>query len=398
MIRYLKNLGHFVLAIIASIVYRFPGRSLVVIGVTGTDGKTTTATMIYDILKAEGVSVSLISTVHAVIGGTTYDTGFHVTSPHPFALQKYLRRALDEGSTHVVLEVTSHGLDQHRVAGIPFHVGVLTNITHEHLDYHKTYEDYARTKLSLLTRSSHAVLPVAYRDAFHTQQPTRSSERMSLYGTGNDAQFTKKNTNLRLQIPGQFNIENGLAAVAASHVVNIPTKRAVKTLAAFTGIVGRMETVYDQSFRVIIDFAHTPNALSEALKTAKKTTQGKLISVFGCAGLRDYTKRPMMGAIAAEYADHIVLTEEDYRTESIDDIFDQIMKDMPPKTSVKKIPNRQDAITNAISIAKKGDTVIITGKGHEASLCRGTKEYPWSDHKGVARALKKLGYVRKNKR
>lgn len=389
MIRSLKGLYHLILAITANIWYGFPGKKLTVIGVTGTDGKTTTTTLIYEILKASGLKVSMISSVHAVIGGKEYDTGFHVTTPDAFFVQRYLRQALDHNDTHVVLEVTSHGLAQHRVFGIPFAIGVITNVTHEHLDWHKTFDHYLNTKVSLLTRSKVAVVNRDEADLYNKALPLLGRKRVITYGIRREAQITPENHPFRTTLPGEFNRYNCLAAIAVSTILDIPPKIARLAIADFKGIPGRMETVVEKPFRVIVDFAHTPNAIDRAARTAKTFTKKRLIHVFGSAGLRDSSKRPLMGDASSRYADIIVLTEEDYRTESVEAIMDQIQSGITNGVSVYRYENRGKAIHYALSIAKLGDVVLITGKGHEKSLCRGTKEYPWSDQREVLRFMAK---------
>lgn len=387
MIRSLKGLYHLIIAIIANIWFWFPARQLTIIGVTGTDGKTTTTTLIYEILKAAGYKVSMITSVAAVIAGKTYDTGFHVTTPDAFFVQKYLREAVDHGDTHVVLEVTSHGLAQHRVLGIPFAVGVLTNVTHEHLDWHKTFENYRDTKISLLTRAKIAVINRDEADLFTAARPKLVDKQVITFGIRREAMVTPKTNPFTTKLPGEFNKYNCLAAIAATTALGVKPKDYRGVLSTFAGIVGRMETLTTIPFTVIVDFAHTPNAIDRALKAARAMTKKQLIHVFGSAGLRDATKRPLMGEASSRYADIIVLTEEDYRTEDVEKIMDAIQSGITAGIPVYRLPRRDKAISQALSIAKPGDLVIITGKGHEKSLCRGTKEYPWSDQKEVRKLL-----------
>ncbi len=391
MLRSLKGLYHFIVAIAAIFWFRFPARRLTVIGVTGTDGKTTTTTLIYEILKEAGYRVSMISSVHAVIAETSYDTGFHVTTPDAWFVQKYLRQAVDHGDTHVVLEVTSHGLAQHRVLGIPFRVGVITNVTHEHLDWHRSFKEYLRTKISLLTRARIAVINRDEVDLYERAMPLLRHKTVIPYAIRREAKVTPKTHPFSMRLMGEFNTYNCLAAIAATSALGVPHAVAKKAIAGFIGIPGRMEVILATPFIVIVDFAHTPNAIEKALKTARQQARKKrLIHVFGSAGLRDYTKRPLMGKASSLYADIIVLTEEDYRTERVEDIMNQIADGIPPGPTVYRYPKRADAVAFALSQAQSGDVVIITGKGHERSLCRGTKEYPWSDQEAVRKTLKQL--------
>jgi UDP-N-acetylmuramoyl-L-alanyl-D-glutamate--2,6-diaminopimelate ligase len=388
MIRSLKGLYHLLLACFANIWFGFPGKKLTVIGVTGTDGKTTTTTLIYEVLKAAGLKVSMISSVHAVVGGKTYDTGFHVTTPDALFVQKYLKQAVDHGDTHMVLEVTSHGLAQHRVAGVPFEIGVITNVTHEHLDWHKTFEHYLKTKLSLLSRAKIAIINRDEAELYNRAMPMLvRHKRVITYGIRREAKVTPAAYPFTTILPGEFNKYNCLAALSVAVALDIPHKVARKAIADFAGIPGRMETVATSPFKVIVDFAHTPNAIDRALKTARTLTKKRLIHVFGSAGLRDYAKRPLMGEASSHYADIIVLTEEDYRTENVETIMDEIQSGIKPGATVYRYANRQKAVTYALSVAKPGDLVIITGKGHEQSLCRGTQEYPWSDQREVKKLM-----------
>lgn len=402
-----KNVYHGFTAFLAALYYGYPGRRIKVIGVTGTDGKTTTTHLIHHILKAAGKKVSMVSSVYAEIAGKKYDTGFHVTTPDSWMLQKFFKEAVDRGDEYMVLEVTSHGLDQNRVGGIAFEAGVLTNITHEHLDYHKTYEQYVRAKLKLLFRSRVAIVN---KDDESYKQIIEAGLQPLTYGIKQAADTTPKNFSFTSPLPGEYNRYNCLAAIAVSRVFQIDTTIIQAALKKFPGVKGRFEYFQThKDFGVIIDFAHTPNALEKVLSTVKPSVSGKLIHVFGAAGLRDFTKRPVMGKVSATYADVIVLTEEDYRTESVEEIIEtiaqgcrdtgakeyetiQVKKALQENSAVFfKISDRKTAIEFAIrKLARKGDMVILTGKAHEKSLCRGTTEHPWSEHGAVHEALKKV--------
>lgn len=386
--RKLKNVYHLFIGIFSVLWFRFPANHLTVIGVTGTDGKTTTTTLIYEILKNAGIKTSMITSVHAVIAGREYDTGFHVTTPNSFYVQKYLRDAVDHGDTHVVLEVTSHAIDQHRIFGIPFRVGVITNVTHEHLDWHKTIERYLDTKMRLLEQSKIAVVNRDEALVYKASKARLIKNSVITYGMEESADITAKKFPFYTPLPGIFNQYNCLAAISAANALSIDPETIRKTLKTFSGVVGRMEVVYKKDFTVIVDFAHTPNAIAQALSTVRAMTKGKLIHVFGSAGLRDRSKRPLMGKASSEYSDIIVLTEEDYRTERVEDIMNDVQKGISKKKEVHRIPIRADAVRFALSKAKKGDLVIFTGKGHEKSLARGTVEYPWSDQEEVRKVLK----------
>lgn len=397
--RKIKNLFHLLRAILANIAHRFPSKKLVVIGVTGTDGKTTTATLIWHILRTAHKPAGLISSVAAYIDDQEIDTGFHVTTPDPWALQKFLKLMVNKGLKYTVIEVTSHGLDQHRLFGINFQVGIVTNVTHEHLDYHKTYENYLKAKSKLFERVKIAVLNKDDKsyEYLNSKLEIRNSKLVN-YGIKNKADFTPVTFKFKTRLPGEHNQYNCLAAIAAASSLGVPQEKIREAVASFKGVEGRMEEISEgQNFKVIIDFAHTPNALENALKTLKKLPHyRKLIVVFGCAGLRDFQKRPMMGEIAARLADIAVLTAEDPRTEDVSKIIEQIAKGCKKAggregKSFFRVPDRREAIRFAIQkLAKKGDIVVICGKGHERSMCFGTTEYPWSDQEEARKALKKL--------
>jgi UDP-N-acetylmuramoyl-L-alanyl-D-glutamate--2,6-diaminopimelate ligase len=396
----LKNLYHLFQALIANIYYGWPSRKIKVIGVTGTDGKTTTTHLIYHLLKTSGKKVSMISSIHAYVAGREYDTGFHITTPSSFEIQKYIKQAVDNYDEYFVLETTSHALDQNRVWGINFTVGVLTNITHEHLDYHGNYNNYLLTKAKLLLNSSTSIIN-SDDQSFKQLKAVLSQAGKAIitYGTNDqiDSQIFNRPSLKELTI---FNKYNYLAAKTAINSLRIDDEQFIKGYDNFILPEGRLDVVYDERFKVIVDFAHTPNAITQLLKSIEENgLQGKIIHVFGSAGLRDNMKRPLMGEASSRYSDVIILTEEDYRTEDPLIICEQIEKGINKAfTKVKEIKSdqknvytiiidRQAAINNAIKIAEQGDLIIITGKGHEKSLCRGKKEYPWSDKKAVLAVL-----------
>jgi UDP-N-acetylmuramoyl-L-alanyl-D-glutamate--2,6-diaminopimelate ligase len=381
----LKNIYHYLISIFSLVYFRFPGSSLTVIGITGTDGKTTTATLLYHMLKDQGIRASLVTSVESIVGGVVSDTDAHVTTPNAFMIQKCLRKAASFGDTHVVLEVSSHGIDQGRVFGIPFRVAAITNVSAEHLDYHKTLDTYLATKCRLLMQAEKAVVNRDEPFVYKTLKGLFDEKKMITYGRTSQATVNPKIVPFKSILPGEYNIYNCLASLACAKALNLDMARAAKTIATFPGVRGRMEVVYKGPYRVIVDFAHTPNALEKCLGTV--SGEGKLIHVFGCAGKRDPFKRPAMGAISDKYADTIILTEEDSRTENVMDIMEDISRGIRNKTKVKKISDRAKAIRCAISLAKRGDTVLITGKGHETSLCRGKTEYPWSDKKEVLHTI-----------
>jgi len=332
---------HFPISCFSVLLYGNPSKDLILIGVTGTDGKTTTVNLIYHILKTADKKTSMISTVKAVIGDKSYETGFHVTSPHAFMMQKYFKEAVKKNTEYMVIETTSHGLAQHRFTGCKFEIGVLTNITHEHLDYHGTYQEYFNAKISLLRKSQKSILNKD--DASYRLIGNDIRDEEITYGMKN-ADITPRKFPFTSKLSGEFNTYNILASIATAKSLGISDSIIRKGINNFPGIPGRFDVVYDDEFTVIIDFAHTPYSFEQILKAVQDKTKERLIHVFGCAGLRDYKKRQLMGKISSDYSDYIVLTEEDYRTENIEKIFDQIEKGIKGKIPVKRITDRQKAI------------------------------------------------------
>lgn len=408
MLQAVKNKYHLVRALFANVWYRFPWRGMVFIGVTGTDGKTTTSSLIYHVLNQAGYKAALVSTVAAVIDGKPQEVGFHVTTPRIFALRKYIREAKKKGTKYFVLEVTSHALDQNRAYGIPFAVGVLTNITREHLDYHKTYDKYVKAKVKLL---KHADVAVINKDdmSYLTVKKLLKNHKVVTYGIKKDSHVNPHNFKFTTKLLGRFNEYNSLAAITVLQQLGVPEEKIKKGIASFKAPIGRQDIVYDKDFKVIIDFAHTPNSFASILPELKKMAKHRLIHVFGSAGQRDKKKRPEMGKISAQYADIIIVTAEDPRDEPVSEINHQIISGIHDKQfgivdyehvkdkamyiqDKKKLiilcPERQDAINLAVAMAKKGDIVVTTGKSHEKSMNYGEGEEPWDEYEAVKTALK----------
>ena len=388
----IKNLYHFVGALLAAIIFNFPSKNIIVIGVTGTDGKTTTVHMIYQVLKESGQKVSMVSTVGAAIGSKVFDTGFHVTTPTSWQIQKYLRRAVDAGHKYFVLETTSHGLDQNRLAFVNLEVGVLTNITHDHLDYHGTWEKYALAKTKLFKNVKISILNLDDEKSYEFLK-NKSSGKIVTYALSKNSDVNLKNFPIKLQVPGQYNLQNALAANACAQELGIPKQKIKKALSEFAPVKGRMDQVsLGQHFKVYIDFAHTPNALDQALKTLKSQSADRLIAVFGAAGQRDKSKRELMGSVADAIADIIILTAEDPRTESVKEITSEISKGIKDKVEGKSlfiVEDRQQAIDHATRLASKNDIVGIFGKGHEKTMCYGKREIPWDEFEVTKKAIKR---------
>jgi len=406
----------------------FPARKLIMIGVTGTDGKTTTTNLIHSILTAAGLKAGMISTVNALIGDRALDTGLHTTTPDADDVQRYLAEMVKAGMTHCVLETTSHGLAHHRVDGCEFDIAVVTNITHEHLDIHGSLEAYRAAKgilfQSLATAADKGISKAAILNLDDSSYPylreaieksiecgplcpnihTYSvccpadcaaieidyrADAIYFKAIGRDYQIDVKTL-----LVGEFNVLNCLAAIAATmNGLGLDPDKARSGLAAFEGVPGRMERINaGQSFTAIVDFAHTPNALDGAIAAARKMTEGQVIVTFGCAGLRDREKRRLMGEVAGRAADKIVITAEDPRTESLDEIMEVTAQALIAEGRVEgvdfwRVPDRGEAIALACSLARPGDVVIACGKGHEQSMCFGEVEYPWDDREAMRAAL-----------
>lgn len=387
----LKNIYHLLQAVVANLYFGFPARNITVIGVTGTDGKTTTTHAIYHILTAAGKKAALISSVEAIIDGKTFDTGFHVSTPSTFPLQRYIKKVVASDAKYLVLEVTSHALDQYRIWGIPFRIGVLTNITSEHLDYHKTYEKYLLAKCRLLQNAEIAIIN---KDdvSFMKVEKILSVKKKKIitYSLHQEADVSGSNVQFQLPMPGDFNKANFLAAIAAARALGIPETISITAAKTFHLPRGRMDVVYEKDYTIIIDFAHTPNGIAQSLGAIREQygKKSNIIHIFGSAGKRDKRKRPAMGKHAAEFANTIILTSEDPRDEDPQAINKDIASGIDRAgVKVEEIIDRQEAIRFAIASAKKGDVIVITGKGHEESMNFGHGEEPWSDYSAVEKAL-----------
>jgi UDP-N-acetylmuramoyl-L-alanyl-D-glutamate--2,6-diaminopimelate ligase len=417
--------GRQALAYLAAAWYDFPSHQITLVGITGTDGKTTTTNFLYHILRADHRKVSMINTVNAVIGDILLETGLHTTTPDAPDIQRYLAEMVKAGTEICLLETTSHGLSQHRVAACDFDIAIVTNITHEHLDEHGSIEAYRAAKASLFESLATAVdkgqpkgavlncddwsfeylkqklavtaTPwVGYSLADH---PEASLTVQKISYQPDQTTFTICGPNYSFEatisLVGDYNVSNCLAATAAAiEWLNVRTEAAQQGIKALAGVPGRMERIDEgQPFMAIVDFAHTPNSLRRSLSTARTLTSGRIIAVFGCAGRRDIEKRVVMGEIAAELADITIITAEDPRSEELETIIAEISKAMMAKGAVEgetfeRIPDRGRAIYRAVQLARPGDLVIALGKGHEQSMCFGETEYPWDDRQAMRAALK----------
>lgn len=417
------------LAYLSASFYGFPARRLVMIGVTGTDGKTTTANLIYQILQAAGLRTGMISTVNALIGEVALDTGFHVTTPEAPQVQSYLAQMVEAGLSHVILEATSHGLAQQRVAYCDFDFAVVTNVTHEHLDYHQTYEAYlaakgllveslnrapdkslAPTRGAVLNRDDRsydylrqvAQAPVLSYGLTPEADVTAASlqirpDGLGLTAVGRNLEGKPFQLDLKSSLVGEFNVSNILAAVTlASGFMKLESGAIRRGVEMRQPVPGRMERIdLGQPFSAIVDFAHTPNAMRRSLEAARGLTEGRVIAVFGSAGLRDRLKRRLMAETSAQFADLTVLTAEDPRTESLNGILEEMAQGARGAGGEEgqtffRVPDRRAAIQFAARLAQPGDLVIVLGKGHEQSMCFGEVEYPWDDRVAVRAALSEL--------
>jgi UDP-N-acetylmuramoyl-L-alanyl-D-glutamate--2,6-diaminopimelate ligase len=401
-----------------------PSHRLIVAGVTGTDGKTTTSTLLHSILQAHtGGRTGLISTIHAEVGDAALDTGLHVTTPGAPAVHALLARMVENGLTHVVLEMTSHGLAQGRLTGVAIDLAVLTNLTHEHLDFHGSFAAYREAKGRMFGMLSAAARKPGQPKTsvingddpnadFFAAYPADVRVRYGIGGAHDvaalDIQHTPGATRFMLALDGEpagefttplvgrFNVMNVLAAVSAARALGVPLPAAQHGVSAVTAISGRMQRIDEgQAFTALVDFAHTPNALANALEAARDLAgdAGRVIAVFGSAGLRDREKRTLMAETGARLADISILTAEDPRTESLDDILRTmtgaaVSAGGVAGESVLVEPDRGAALALACSLARPGDVVIACGKGHEQSMCFGTVEYPWDDRDALRAALR----------
>ena len=369
------------LAQMAANYFGHPAKEMKMIGITGTNGKTTTTYLIKTILEAQGCKVGLIGTNQNMIGEEIIPT--ERTTPESFELQQLFRQMADAGCTHVLMEVSSHSLVLDRVYGIEFAVGAFTNLTQDHLDFHGTMENYCDAKAMLFRQSALGVMNVD--DDWGRKILAEKSCEFLTYGVENDADMHAEDIELHadgisftcvsggektpvsLGIPGQFTVYNALCALSCAKELGIPVAAAAEAMRAAHGVKGRVEVVpTDTDYTVLIDYAHTPDGVENVLRAARGFTKGRVIGLFGCGGDRDRTKRPLMGAIAAQLSDLCIVTSDNPRTEKPEAIIDDILEGMQDtKTPYEVIVNRPEAIHHAMDIAQAGDTIVLMGKGHE---------------------------------
>lgn len=433
----IRNIYHLAQAVAACAYFGFPayatlrrgkqGKKLRVIGVTGTNGKTTTTQFIARILEQAGKRVAVASTIDFQIGGKKWVNVSKFTTLSSWQMQKFLREAVKARCEYAVLETSSHALDQHRVWGVPYDIAVMTNVTREHLDYHETMEGYCRAKRKLFLAARQAVINLDMEgpDYFraHSGQPTvfystkdqhahLLAQKIELDFKGTE--FVVDDTHFHLNVPGLFNIENALAALGVARLLDIDFSVAAEALANIAGVPGRMELVpNEKKADIIIDYAVTPDAFEKLYASVLplKIPGTRIIHVFGACGERDRGKRPLLGEIASGYADVVILTNEDPYHEDPERIIDEIERGLPETLrersvsmragvtknygkSYFRIFDRREAIRKALELSDIGDIVLITGKGAEETMAVGDQRISWNDRAVIEEELGRLAAQR----
>ncbi len=396
-----------------------PGQELFCIGVTGTNGKTSITYMIEHILNSAGIPTGVIGTINHHLRGKVWPT--EMTTPDPLSVQKRLREFRDEGARAVALEVTSHALHQHRIDSVPFNAVIFTNLTRDHLDYHKTMEEYFKAKQMLFTnlmwksekRPSFAIINID--DKYGRRLKVAEHVTLWTYGKkGADLCFEVLQTDfvatqfslntpqgevkVHLPMSGQHNVQNATAAIGAALAAGVPLAQCVKALKDFEGVPGRLQIVpHTGKLSVFVDYAHTPDALENVLSSLQQVREnirspGKIWTVFGCGGDRDQGKRPLMAQVALKYSDQVIMTSDNPRTEDPQKIIEDMYAGVPEseKNRVRRQVDRKQAIQEALKQAQPGDVVLIAGKGHEDYQIIGTTKIPFSDFKVAQEGLELL--------
>ena len=414
----LRLLYHKIKGMIAAVVNGFPANKMVVIGVTGTNGKTTTANFITNILNEAGFKVAMTSSINFQIGDEIWGNTTKQSTMSPMDLQKFLKRAAKAGCQYVVLEVTSHAIDQSRIFGINFDIAVITNIEAEHIEYHGDFNHYLNTKGRLFKKVSRGrrkpgvpkMLVLNADSQYFNFFNQFIADRKTTYGM-NAATVYASNVQkfpagskfslhvpnnvveLEVKLPGDFNVYNALAAASVGLSLGLGLEVIKKGLESSTAIPGRFEQVNcGQNFSIIVDYAHTPEALESLFELYRKLTSGRLLVVFGATGGgRDKSKRPNMGEMANEYADYIILTNDDPYQEDEWQIIEQIAQGVPRKEGKNfwMLPDRREAIRLALMQAQEGDTVVVAGKGCEEIIITREGRIPWNDKKVITELLER---------
>lgn len=401
------------LAQIAANNYRHPGARLELVGVTGTNGKTTTTHLVKSILEGHGKRTGLIGTIEYHIGDTIVPATH--TTPESLELNKMLAGMVSAGCVSAVMEVSSHALAMHRVDGLPFRAGVFTNLTQDHLDYHGTMEEYFRAKKTLFDTLGPDALAVSNADdPYGARMLDRIRAKTLTYGMGGRADFRASDIALDVRgsrftvhagdrrvmitssLTGGFNVANILAAFATGTGLGIPESVIVNGIASVTAVRGRFEQINAPAgWTAVIDYAHTPDALESCLRTIGEITPRgdgrRIITLFGCGGNRDKSKRPIMGRIAASMSDEIIVTSDNPRLEDPQTIIDEVLTGVPRGTATRSTVDRRDAIRMALGAARRGDVVLIAGKGHETYQVIGTTKSHFDDREEVEAFLREKG-------
>lgn len=384
-----------------------PAKKMKLVGVTGTNGKTTTTFLIKHILEQNGHKSGLIGTIQNMAGDAILPS--HFTTPEPFELHSLFKTMYENGCEYVVMEVSSQALAQHRAEGLHFAAAVFTNLTQDHLDYHKTMENYLKAKQMLFKICDKGIINI---DDPNAPDMINAAECKVLTYSAKDmnADYTARNIRMRsdgvdyeivgmgiigrvmIGIPGSFSVMNSLSAIACSVSLGLPLKGVIDALKTTRGVKGRIEVVpTGRDFTVIIDYAHTPDALEKILNVINGFKKGRLVALFGCGGDRDKTKRPIMGKIAAELADYMVVTSDNPRTEQPAAIIEDILEGVKgTKTPYKVIENRKEAIAYALKNAQKDDIILLAGKGHEDYQVLGKEKIHFDEREVIAEILKTL--------
>ena len=396
---------HWAQAVAAGTKYHHPGRQLRIIGVTGTNGKTTTCFMIWQMLKTAGFKVGIMTTVAYGVDKLQPELG-HMTMVDANTLNKRMREIADQGAEFLVLEVTSHGLAEFRTLGVPFEIAVFTNLTHDHLDYHKTLEKYRNAKGKLFKKAKFSILNADDPATKYYQTIAKNYTTYGIKHGQNRAEnielklsgvnYLYHDMNIETNIPGEFNVYNSLAAVLVGEKLGLTPDQITKGIKSLSTVEGRMNTIDEgQPFTVIVDYAHAPDALEKVYASLPQNIKGRIISVHGGAGRRDPSTRPIRGEILAKHSDIVIITEDDSRDEDPNLIAEGFIKGATKhgktlgKDLIKEL-DRGKAIELAIKSARKGDVVLILGKGHEKSILRADGPHDFEDIKVATKILKSL--------
>ncbi len=375
---------------------------LTIIGITGTNGKTTTAFVIKDILAGLGIKSGLIGTVKNMVGDKEFHT--ELTTPDPYDMHKLFKMMVDDGIKYCVMETSSQAFHQMRLAGIKFKTGIFTNLTQDHLDYHGTIEEYKVCKKMLFHNSEYAIinaddeagaymcegLDICVDDYGINNACKYKAENIGLFS--DRVEYDLNGEHVVFRIPGGFSVYNSLSAIAGVCSLGFDFKDVVASVRGAATVKGRLELLdTDTDFGVIIDYAHTPDGLEKALNAVRGFTKGRVITLFGCGGDRDKTKRPKMGRMATDLSDIVVVTTDNPRTEDPDEIIQEILiGTVGSKADVVPVTDRSEAIAYALGIAKEGDTILLAGKGHETYQVIGKERVHYDEREVVAQALEKL--------